>query len=402
MNSSRIKKAISFVLESKPSFYKDKIKSFSDFAKVPFLTREEIISEDPLKRLFVPEEQVGCWVMSSGTTSGGKPLIIPVSYSKLEYLDVLYEQLKENKSNKILLLKPLGYTALRMFDWSSHPKLSSYSLILGDIRNLEMTSRIASGAGINGIETTPSALNFFIPYLKEHYDLDRIKFIRLGGEYTSDAKYQFFRSYFKNAYFDFTFGGIEARGKKGLRCKFLGLNYPPRFFHPITSAFYFEDIDGELVLTTLFKAAFPLIRYKTGDSVSIKEFSCPCGRKQIMEVFGRTGYDSARVGGVTIYRHLIEDALGKSIKKFAGDWELHIYEVVYDQRLVPRLVLKLSCVKTKSKKTLAQKIENSLKVGPNLFLSKLVKEKIFAPLDIQYVDKFQETYKQIKIISHIR
>ena len=39
-----------------------------------------------------------------------------------------------------------------------------------------------------------------------------------------------------------------------------------------------EDIEGELVFTTLAKEAMPLLRYRTGDIASVTYEPCRCGR----------------------------------------------------------------------------------------------------------------------------
>jgi phenylacetate-CoA ligase len=49
-------------------------------------------------------------------------------------------------------------------------------------------------------------------------------------------------------------------------------------------------VTGELVLTTLTREAFPLIRYRTGDLTSLDPTPCSCGRTlaRIARVEGRT------------------------------------------------------------------------------------------------------------------
>lgn len=410
----KIKLTLNFVLKNKNSaFYREKYKglkisSFRDFEKVPFLTREEVAGCPPGSRLFVNRNKVCAWCVTSGTTSS-EPLMIPISRLKQDYLDLLARKLSKNKVERIMLMKPAGYTSMRVFDWNSHPKLCRYPLIMGDMRNLEMTAKLARGVDIDAIETTPTGLNFLMPYLREVYDFAKIKYIILGGEFTSEAKYGFFKKSFPNAYFDFTFGGIESRGKKGLRCDFLNKNIAPRFFHPRTDFFYFEVIDqegrpvaesetGEMVITTLFKTPLPLVRYRTGDLVSISKDDCGCGKKLLMEVFGRVGTDSARVGGVTLYSHLIDEALGA----FPGDWQMHIFEEVFQRRLLPRLVLKVSNTKPRDINSIKTRVEKGLKVGPGLYLSKLVRDGFFLPLKVEIVDGFETGFKQIKIVSHLR
>lgn len=426
MTSTQFKKAkqvIDFVTQNPLStFYQDKyrredldikkIKSGEDFKKIPFLTKEEIAASDPLDRLFFPEDKTSCWVRTSGTTEG-KPIFIPISRRKQEHLDLLADILLDNSVKKILLLMPIGFTSMRLFEWGIHPKLSFQPVILCDISNLDLASKIVSEIQVDGLQTTPSALYYLIPFLKEVYDFEKIKFIRLAGEFTSEQRFAFFRLYFKKAYFDFDLGAMEAGGNTAFRCNFLNYNYPPRFYHPRSRDFLFEVIDenlsllnggsGELVLTSIQKTPFPLIRYRTGDSVCINKFDCPCGRKYLLEIFGRIGYDSIRVAGITLYRHLIEEAIAKALGGALNiDYEAHLFEVIYKNRLVPSLVVYVSGSSIKNPATFARKVEANLKVGSGLYLSSLVKEEVFAPVTVEQVKKFDMGYKKIKIISHLK
>lgn len=68
---------------------------------------------------------------------------------------------------------------------------------------------------------------------------------------------------------------------------------------------------GELVLTTLTKEGIPLLRYRTGDIVSITEEACPhCGRTspRISKVRGRTD-DMLIIRGVNVFPSQIESVL---------------------------------------------------------------------------------------------
>jgi phenylacetate-CoA ligase len=69
---------------------------------------------------------------------------------------------------------------------------------------------------------------------------------------------------------------------------------------------------GELVLTTISKEAFPLIRYRTGDLTSIDVAACPCGRThaRMAKVLARTD-DRLSVRGVHFFPSQIEDILGR-------------------------------------------------------------------------------------------
>lgn len=420
---NKVSELLKFVLNNKFSrFYKDKyaklkisLKFPKDFERIPFLTREEIVDSPPMTRIFIPEKEILVWVTSSGTVSRGKPLIMPMNKVRQAYINRLYTKINKLGVRKILLLASPSYVNGRLLDWSAHPSLSKFPIIYCDINNLGLAARLAVELKVEGIETTPSALNFLIPYLLETYDLSKIKFISLGGEFTSSQKFKFFRSYFKNAHFEFRFGGAETRFFKAFRCDFLAQNSPPRVFHPYPRYFLFEVIsedgkpikegeNGELVLTSLTtKAPFPLIRYKTGDLVTLYKTTCPCGKREFMEILGRVGYDQARIGGITVHTNMIEEAMARSVSNFNGDYELHLFEEIHENRLMPRLILKLSSMRKGSREleSLRKKIEENLRVSSRLYLSDLVKQEIFLPLRLEIVDRFPKTYKRIKIISHM-
>jgi phenylacetate-CoA ligase len=67
---------------------------------------------------------------------------------------------------------------------------------------------------------------------------------------------------------------------------------------------------GELVITTLTKEAFPVIRYRTRDLTRIINEPCPCGRtmRKMSRVMGRTD-DMLIIRGVNVFPSQIESVL---------------------------------------------------------------------------------------------
>lgn len=67
---------------------------------------------------------------------------------------------------------------------------------------------------------------------------------------------------------------------------------------------------GEIVITTLMKEAFPVIRYRTRDLSRLLPDPCPCGRTltRMQRVVGRTD-DMLIVKGVNVYPSQIEEVL---------------------------------------------------------------------------------------------
>lgn len=67
---------------------------------------------------------------------------------------------------------------------------------------------------------------------------------------------------------------------------------------------------GEIVITTLHKEAFPLIRYRTRDISRIIPGECPCGRtgRRLQKIQGRTD-DMLIIRGVNVFPSQIEEVL---------------------------------------------------------------------------------------------
>ncbi len=84
---------------------------------------------------------------------------------------------------------------------------------------------------------------------------------------------------------------------------------------------------GELVITSLTKEAFPMIRYRTRDLTSILPGGCPCGRtlRRMARVRGRTD-DMLIIKGVNVFPSQIESVLFE----FEGT-EPH-YQIVLDRK----------------------------------------------------------------------
>jgi phenylacetate-CoA ligase len=79
---------------------------------------------------------------------------------------------------------------------------------------------------------------------------------------------------------------------------------------PVTLQPVPDGQQGELVITTLTKEAFPMIRYRTRDLTSMLTGRCPCGRtgKRMGRVAGRTD-DMLIIKGVNVFPSQIETVL---------------------------------------------------------------------------------------------
>ena len=84
---------------------------------------------------------------------------------------------------------------------------------------------------------------------------------------------------------------------------------------------------GELVITTLTKEAFPVVRYRTRDLARIIPGPCPCGRtmRRMTRVLGRTD-DMLIIRGVNVFPQQIETVL------FEIEGVAPHYQIVIDRK----------------------------------------------------------------------
>jgi phenylacetate-CoA ligase len=84
----------------------------------------------------------------------------------------------------------------------------------------------------------------------------------------------------------------------------------PEIINPETGEVLGDDVEGELVLTTLGKQAMPMIRYRTRDITTITAEPCACGRtlRRIKRI-GRRSDDMMIIRGVNVFPSQIEAAL---------------------------------------------------------------------------------------------
>ena len=96
---------------------------------------------------------------------------------------------------------------------------------------------------------------------------------------------------------------------------------------PETLAPVADGAEGELVITSLTKEAFPMIRYRTRDRIRILKGDCPCGRtgRRMSRVLGRTD-DMIIIRGVNVYPIQIENVLVE-----IGGKQPH-YQIVVDRK----------------------------------------------------------------------
>ncbi|HCP08599.1 MAG TPA: hypothetical protein DIT25_02260, partial [Candidatus Moranbacteria bacterium] len=215
----KINEVLKFVLDNPHSdFYRKKygsqnvypIKSYEDFQKIPFLTKDEILATPLAGRIFVPESDLSYFSFSSGTTNSKKPTVLPhASFDRASNKNPAMKDLPEKLGvRRLMLLKNVLSPG---FFKNIRRKFKSHMLIPGDIHNLPITASIAKELNIDAFNTSPTVLYYFIPHLRTAgFDFSSVKMINLGGEFCSSQRVSYFKDIFPNSFFVFRYANSET------------------------------------------------------------------------------------------------------------------------------------------------------------------------------------------------
>jgi phenylacetate-CoA ligase len=126
---------------------------------------------------------------------------------------------------------------------------------------------------------------------------------------------------------------------------------------------------GELVITTLMREAFPLIRYRTGDITAMKPGLCPCGRTHVRlcDFYGRTD-DTVKIKGVSVSPERIRSIL--AAEGIDTRLQLHLYrEGSYEKAdVLLEIRENLFFDEMKIQKSFMEKLEKILHAGTSVKL----------------------------------
>jgi phenylacetate-CoA ligase len=102
---------------------------------------------------------------------------------------------------------------------------------------------------------------------------------------------------------------------------------------PVTGEVLPVGSQGELVVTTLAKEGFPMLRYRTGDITRLVKDPCKCGRTftRMDKIKGRTD-DMLKIRGVNVFPSQIESVL-MTYPQIAPHYQLVVTRENYSDRL---------------------------------------------------------------------
>ncbi|OHD08194.1 MAG: phenylacetate--CoA ligase [Spirochaetes bacterium GWC1_27_15] len=303
------------------------IKSLSDIKKIPFMDKDVLRLNQPYGLFALPLREIIRFHSTSGTT--GKP--IAVGYSKNDinhWAELVARTLNAvgvTNNDVVQIAFEYGmFTGGLGFHYGAE-KIGASIIPVSNI-NPEHQLEIMKNYRTTVLIATPTmALN--LANVLEKLNINKnelsLRIGLLGAEPWNEEIRNFIEEKLNIKAYD-SYGLSEIIGPGvAFECQYKeGLHLSEDYFYaeiinPETGEVLGEKEEGELVLTTLTKEAFPLLRYRTRDITSISKEKCKCGRTILrIERLKKRTDDVIIINGVKIYPEVLskivseEDSLG--------------------------------------------------------------------------------------------
>lgn len=326
----RLKYIVKYCYERVPFYQKrfdsiglkpEDIQNFKDIEKIPFTTKDDIRDNYPFGLFAVPQKQIVRMHASSGTT--GKPTVVGYTRNDLNTWSDLVARLcvAAGATDDDIAQISFGY-GLFTGALGLHYGLEKIgaSIVPASSGNTEKQVMLLKDFGATILVATPSyALHIGEVVRDMGYSLSDLK-LRLGLFGSEGCTEEMRTAVEENlglfATDNYGMSELIGPGVSG-DCEFrTGMHIAEDHFYPEiidrnTMKPLGEGEIGELVITTLTKEAFPLLRYRTKDITRINYTpDCPCGRTgaRMAKIMGRSD-DMFKIKGVNVFPSQIESVL---------------------------------------------------------------------------------------------
>jgi phenylacetate-CoA ligase len=296
------------------------IQSFSDLAKLPFTMKDDLRLNYPYGMFAVPLREVVRIHSSSGTT--GKPTVVGYTKNDIKTWSNLVSRFMTaaGVSHDDVVQIAFGYGMFTgAFGLHYGAETIGASVIPMSAGNTEKQIMIMQDYKSTVLVCTPSYAITLADRI-EQMGIDSkclsLKVGLFGGEPWSESMRREIEARLHiSATDNYGLSEIIGPGVAGeCQCK-QGMHlfedaFIPEIINPDTGALLPPGSVGELVLTTLTKEAFPMVRYRTRDITSLDYSACDCGRTlvRMKKTMGRSD-DMLIIKGVNVFPSQIEEVL---------------------------------------------------------------------------------------------
>ncbi|HEY3734399.1 MAG TPA: AMP-binding protein [Streptosporangiaceae bacterium] len=293
----------------------------ADLAALPFTSKQDLRDNYPFGLLAVPREELATYHESSGTA--GQPT--PSYYTKEDWFDLAERYARKwigiSPADTFLVRTPY---ALMITGHLAHAaaRLHGATVIPGDNRSLAMpysrVVRVLHDLGVTLTWSMPTETLLWAAAARARgldpgTDFPALRALFVGGEPLSDVRRRRISELWNVPVIQ-EYGSTETGSLAG-EC-------PEGRMHLWADRMLFEVRDtqtgqasaegtGSLVVTPLFHAAMPLVRYDLGDNVEVSYDGCACGwQLPTVRVFGRAAFGYQVWGGQVTQQQIEEVVFG--------------------------------------------------------------------------------------------
>lgn len=298
----------------------DEIQSMKDLARLPLTAKEDLGQSYPYGMFAIPLREVVRIHSSSGVR--GKPTVTGYTRNDLHHWSQLTARIMTSggvtKDDVVQVAFRYGlFTGA--FGLHHGAELIGASVIPMSTGNTHLQVMIMQDYKTTALVSTPSYALYMARYIgAQGIDPKSLSLRRglFGGEPCPESMRKEIRErLFINVTDNYGVSEVMGPGIAGeCECK-NGLHlaedhFIPEIIDPQTLTVLPMGMEGELVLTTLTKEAFPLIRYRTRDITALDPSPCPCGRTLLrMQKVMRRSDDVLIIKGIKVYPSQVESIL---------------------------------------------------------------------------------------------
>lgn len=232
--------------------------------------------------------------------------------------------------------------------------------------------------------------------------MDKVVRVSLTAEYLTTAARDALQKAFPKARVIGSYGTSETSLTTKYPCEFL----PPGAHHPFaTLDVAIENPDehgvGDIVLSWDIVPGTRAERYRVGDQGRLVLEPCRCGERRTLVVMGRSGYDYIKLVGAVLRKEEF-DRVAALQKEYIDDYRAEAYTVSNHGVTLGGVVLSVyrarGMLNDVERDELGRRVSEVLFVTPTRTYADLVRDKLFAPIVIESVDRaFERTGKEVKL-----
>ncbi len=310
----------------------DRIHSLDDLRHIPFTTKEDIRDTYPFGMFAAPIRKIVRIHASSGTT--GKPTVVGYTKSDLEVWSDVVARLvvAAGATEEDLVHIAFGY-GLFTGALGLHYGLERIgsTVVPTSSGNTEKNLMLMKDFGATALVSTPSYALYMSEIARE-MGLRKEDFKVRLGLFGSEGCSLEMRDKIEEAWGLFAtdnYGmselmgpGVSGECEHRAGMHIAEDHFLPEIIDSVTGQPLKEGEVGELVISTITKEGFPVLRYRTKDITRLNYEPCACGRThaRMDKIMGRTD-DMLKIRGVNVFPSQIESVL-VSCPQVGGHYQL--------------------------------------------------------------------------------